>query len=93
MPCLHGCHQWKSRPCINTNGTGQKGVQGQSYCHQNASPYDADSLDESPTSFIICSYQPLILELCINSMKVSVHVTLRITPNTEMSARSGFSPP
>ncbi len=54
---------------------------------------DADNLEDSPTVFIICSYQRLILELCIRSMKVSVHVTLRMTPNTERSARSGSSPP
>lgn len=61
--------------------------------HQSETTQDAESLDDSPTAFIICSYQGLILELCIRSMKVSVQVTLRMTPNTEMSARSGSSPP
>ena len=63
------------------------------YCDFSRPSHDAESLDGSPTAFIICSYQSLILELCIRSMKVSVHVTLRMTPNTAMSARSGSPPP
>ena len=55
----------------------------------SALTYEADRRDEGPTAVIMRSYQAPILELCIRSMKVSVHVTLRMTPNTDRSARSG----
>ncbi len=52
-----------------------------------------ESRDEGPTAAIMRSYQAEILDWCMRSMKVSVHVTLRMTPNTEMSAKSGCAPP
>ena len=51
------------------------------------------SLEEVPTSAIILSYQAAICDLCMRSWKVSVPVTLLITPNSERSLKSGFSPP
>ena len=81
-------------PCSSSRCMSSKRcLRGTCISKMQPNPQDAESLAESPTSFIICSYQPLIRVLCIRSIKVSVHVTLRITPNTERSARSGFSPP
>lgn len=60
---------------------------------QSKANQEADNLEESPTASIMCSYQGPILVVCIKSIKVSVHVMLRITPNTDKSARSGSAPP
>lgn len=55
-------------------------------------PYPS-SRAEVPTAVNMASYQPPMRVWCMRSLKVSVPVTERTTPNTARSARSGAAPP